>query len=76
MPGAPALRSDDVFITPDALALLQGAARTKPDIEIDVYEGEGHAFDNPFSPTHALETAARAWERTASFLAAHLRAGG
>jgi carboxymethylenebutenolidase len=67
--------TDDVFITPDALALLQGAARTKPNIEIEVYEGESHAFDNPYSPTHAPDAAARAWEHTASFLAAHLRTG-
>jgi carboxymethylenebutenolidase len=64
--------TDDAFITPDALARLQDAARTKQNIEIDLYEGEGHAFDNPHSPTHAADAAARAWERTAAFLAAHL----
>ena len=64
--------TEDAFITPDALARLQDAARTKPNIEIDVYAGEGHAFDNPYSPTHAPDAAARAWERTAGFLAANL----
>jgi carboxymethylenebutenolidase len=68
--------TDDAFITPDALARLQDAARTKPNIEIDVHEGEGHAFDNPYSPTHAPGVAARAWERTAGFLAANLAAVG
>lgn len=64
--------TDDAFVARDALAHLQDAARTKPNIAIAVYEGEGHAFDNPYSPTHAPVAAARAWERTAAFLAAHL----
>lgn len=66
--------TEDAFITADALARLQDAARAKPNVEIDVYEGEGHAFDNPYSPTHAPGAAARAWERTAGFLAANLTA--
>ena len=68
--------TDDAFIAPDALANLEDAARARPDIEIAVYEGEGHAFDNPYSPTHAPESAARAWDRTAGFLDANLVAGG
>jgi len=68
--------ADDAFITPDALAGLEDAARAKPNIEIAVYEGEGHAFDNPYSPTHAPAAAERAWDRTAVFLADHLVAGG
>jgi carboxymethylenebutenolidase len=64
--------TDDAFITPEALARLRDAARTKPNIEIDAYEGEGHAFDNPYSPTHAPAAAARAWDRTAAFLNANL----
>ena len=67
--------TDDAFVTRDALAHLEAAARTKPNIEIAVYEGEGHAFDNPYSPTHAPGAASRAWDRTGAFLAAHLRAG-
>lgn len=68
--------TDDAFITRDALAQLQDAAHRKPNIEIAVYDGEGHAFDNPYSPTHAPATATRAWERTAAFLAANLTAAG
>jgi len=68
--------TDDAFITPDALAQLENAARARPDIEIAVYEGEGHAFDNPQSPTYAPATAEHAWSRTGAFLADHMVAGG
>ena len=66
--------TDDVFITPDALERLQAAADAKPNIEIDVYDGAGHAFDNPHADWHDREAADRAWDRTAAFLAAHLTA--
>src|SRR5262245_3248083 len=52
--------TEDAFITPDALAHLENAARARPDIEIAVYDGEGHAFDNPHSPTHAPAAAEQA----------------
>lgn len=66
--------TDDVFITADALRRLQAAADGKPNIEIDVYEGAGHAFDNPHADWHDRDAATRAWDRTAEFLAAHLAA--
>ena len=66
--------TDDVFITPDALEGLQLAASAKPNIEIDVYEGAGHAFDNPHADWHDRDAADRAWDRTAAFLAAYLAA--
>jgi len=66
--------TDDVFITPDALERLQAAAGVKPNIEIDVYEGAGHAFDNPHADWHDRDAADRAWDRTAAFLAVHLAA--
>jgi carboxymethylenebutenolidase len=55
---------------------LQAAANGKPNIEIDVYEGAGHAFDNPHADWHDRPAAARASDRTAAFLAAHLAASG
>jgi carboxymethylenebutenolidase len=64
--------TDDVFILPDSLEKLRFAAQAMPNIEIEVYEGAGHAFDNPYAEWHAPDTAARAWDRTAAFLAAHL----
>jgi carboxymethylenebutenolidase len=64
--------TDDAFITPDSLERLQAAANGKPNIEIDVYEGAGHAFDNPHADWHDSDAAGRAWDRTASFLTANL----
>jgi len=66
--------TDDVFITPDALEGLQVAAGAKANIEIDVYEGAGHAFDNPHADWHNRDAATGAWDRTAAFLASHLAA--
>jgi carboxymethylenebutenolidase len=66
--------TEDVFIPLDSLEKLQSAARARPNVEIEVYEGAGHAFDNPYAEWHAPDTAARAWDRTAAFLAAHIGA--
>jgi dienelactone hydrolase len=41
-----------------------------------VYDGAGHAFDNPHADADAGNAAARAWDRTAAFLATHLTAAG
>jgi carboxymethylenebutenolidase len=68
--------TEDVFIPPDALGRLRVVARAKPNIEIEVYEGGGHAFDNPHAEWHEPGAAARAWDRTAAFLDAHLRGAG
>jgi len=64
----------DVFIPPESLERLHIAAGAKPNIEVEVYDGAGHAFDNPYAEWHAPEVASRAWDRTAAFLAAHLAA--
>jgi carboxymethylenebutenolidase len=63
---------DDAFIPAAALAQARDAFAAKPNVEMEVYDGAGHAFDNPESPWHAPDAAARAWDRTAAFLAAHL----
>jgi carboxymethylenebutenolidase len=68
--------TEDVFVPPDALERLRVAAREKPNIEIEVYEGAGHAFDNPHAEWHEPDAAARAWDRTASFLAKHVGGAG
>lgn len=64
--------SEDVFIPRDSLEKLEAAARPDPNIEIEVYRGAGHAFDNPYAEWHEPDTAARAWARTTDFLAEHL----
>jgi carboxymethylenebutenolidase len=67
---------DDAFIPAVALAQLRDAFAAKPNVEVEIYAGAGHAFDNPESPWHAPDAASGAWDRTAAFLAAHLvRAG-
>jgi carboxymethylenebutenolidase len=68
--------TEDVFIPPDALERLQSAARANANVEIEVYQSAGHAFDNPYAEWHEPDTAARAWARTADFLAEHLAAAG
>jgi carboxymethylenebutenolidase len=68
--------ADDVFIPADALEKLRHAARAKENIEIHVYEGAGHAFDNPYAEWHDPGVAARAWDRTAAFLASALTPRG
>jgi carboxymethylenebutenolidase len=62
----------DLFIPAESLERLRSAARGRPNIEIDVYEGAGHAFDNPHADGHDRAAAGRAWTRTTEFLAAHL----
>jgi carboxymethylenebutenolidase len=68
--------TEDVFIPPESLGKLQLAAPSNPNVEIEVYEGAGHAFDNPYAEWHEPDTAARAWDRTAAFLAEHLPTTG
>jgi carboxymethylenebutenolidase len=63
--------STDVFIPLESVERLRVAAGANPNVEIEVYEA-GHAFDNPYAEWHAPEVAARAWDRTAAFLAQHL----
>jgi carboxymethylenebutenolidase len=68
--------TEDIFIPPDALEQLQSAAPANANVEIEVYQGAGHAFDNPYAEWHEADAAARAWARTADFLAEHLAAAG
>jgi carboxymethylenebutenolidase len=68
--------TEDIFIPPDALEQLQSAARANANVEIEVYQDAGHAFDNPYAEWHEPDTAARAWARTADFLAERLAAAG
>ncbi len=43
------------------------------DVEIEVYEGAGHAFANPSGERYAAAAAEDAWERTLAFFDEHLR---
>ena len=68
--------TEDVFIPLDSLERLQIAARANVNVDIEVYQGAGHAFDNPHAEWHEPDTAARAWARTTDFLVEHLGAAG
>lgn len=64
--------ADDAFIPLDAGTRVSDALGARPNVEIEVHERAGHAFDNPDAPWHDAEAAARAWARTTDFLAANL----
>jgi carboxymethylenebutenolidase len=63
----------DPFITRDQVALVEQASAGRPNVEMHVEEGAGHAFHNRKAPMfHRPEPAARAWQRTEEFLRRHL----
>lgn len=65
--------SDDAFMAPDAAQQVERAAAGRPDIEVRLHQGAGHAFDNHEAPMfHQPEAAAAAWKQTEAFLSRHL----
>ena len=63
----------DPYIPRDQVARVQEAAAGRPNVEMHVEEGAGHAFHNRKAPMfHVPESAARAWQRTEEFLRRHL----
>ncbi|MGH8982581.1 MAG: dienelactone hydrolase family protein [Acidimicrobiia bacterium] len=65
--------TDDAFVPVETVAKLRDALGAKPTVEFETYDGAGHAFDNPHAPWHDPDAAARAWERTRTFLGEHLQ---
>jgi carboxymethylenebutenolidase len=60
----------DPFIPNEQVEIIRAAVASLPNVELHVYEGGGHAFDNHFSPTFSQPVpAAEAWKRTLAFLA-------
>ena len=53
--------------------LRERAATSGQEVEVDVYEGAGHAFFADYRPTYRPEPAARLWERIVPFLRQHLQ---
>lgn len=51
-------------------AVTDGGARD--DVELHLYEGAGHAFDNPHPLFHHAQASEEAWERTEDWLLRHL----
>jgi carboxymethylenebutenolidase len=63
----------DPYITRDQVAAVEAGVDGRPNLEIHVEEGAGHAFHNRKAPMfYVPEPAARAWQRTEEFLARHL----
>lgn len=79
---APRVRAPSLhhFGTADAYLPLETVERVRDAVtwenarvEFELYEGAGHAFDNPAPMFHHAEASAQAWPRTVEFLAEHVR---
>jgi carboxymethylenebutenolidase len=53
--------------------LLDRAGRSGQEVEVDVYEGAGHAFFADYRPSYRPGPAAVLWDRVVPFLAQHLQ---
>jgi carboxymethylenebutenolidase len=56
-------------------ALRERAGASGQPVQVDVYEGAGHAFFADYRPTYRPQPAAQLWERIVPFLAQHLQQG-
>ena len=56
--------------------LRSAAERSGQPVQVDVYEGAGHAFFADYRPTYRPEPAALLWERIVPFFAQHLGGSG
>lgn len=64
---------NDPFISRDRVAVVEEAARSRPNVVMHVEEEAGHAFHNSEAPMfHHPEAAERAWRVALDFLARHL----
>jgi carboxymethylenebutenolidase len=53
--------------------LLEQASSSGQEVEVEAYEGAGHAFFADYRPSWRPEPAARLWEQVVPFLARHLQ---
>jgi carboxymethylenebutenolidase len=53
--------------------LSERAARSGYPVQVDVYEGAGHAFFADYRPTYRPGPALELWDRVVAFFAAHLQ---
>ncbi|UFU06267.1 dienelactone hydrolase family protein [Ruania halotolerans] len=64
----------DSYIPAEMVETIREAVTaTNNQVEFFTYDGAGHAFDNPSPLFHHGQASAEAWQRTLTFLAAHLR---
>jgi len=61
----------DAYIPMDQVERIREAV-AGPEVEFHLYEGAGHAFDNPLPMFHHAAASAEAWERTVDFLSRRL----
>ena len=60
---------NDPFIPPSDAEAVVAAFADRPDVEVHIHEGAGHAFENSFAPAFSDPTAAaRSWPLTLDFL--------
>jgi carboxymethylenebutenolidase len=55
--------------------LRERASASGQEVEVDVYEGAGHAFFADYRPTYRPQAAAKLWQRVVPFLAGKLASG-
>jgi carboxymethylenebutenolidase len=55
--------------------LRERTAASGEEVEVDVYEGAGHAFFADYRPTYRPGPAAKLWTRVVPFLERHLKTG-
>lgn len=65
----------DTFIPMEQVrAIRDHVCSVAAPVQFDLYDGAGHAFDNPVTAFHHPRASAEAWPRTLAFLRAHLGA--
>jgi carboxymethylenebutenolidase len=63
----------DPFISMDAITQVQQRLAGRPDVEVVVHEGAGHAFENSFHPMFSNpDASAESWRQTLAFLGRNL----
>ncbi len=55
--------------------LRERAEASGHEVDVEVYEGAGHAFFADYRPTYRAEPAARLWANLVPFLERHLGSG-
>src|SRR5271154_1159025 len=71
-----AVGAEDQNPSPELAARLrERASASGQAVQVDVYEGAGHAFLADYRPTYRPQAAAKLWEQIVPFLARHLRSG-
>lgn len=65
----------DLYLPMDQVERIRDAVTaggTRHDVEVELHEGAGHAFDNPHPMFHHEEASTKAWQQTAAFLGRYL----